>query len=134
MGAKTQHTVAPQDFLDEADREFAVGNWQAGSKSMWEATKAAILAAADARGLDCPDDMDGYRQVVRVLGREFDNQLTQLSRFAVAESYHDNAEEVYWMDVEFEMCQLPVKRLVHYLMAKAAAAELKRGVRVRVNT
>ena len=100
------------DWLAEAEAAFAAGANMAGSRCLWEATRAAIAALAIRRGLAWEREQDMFRLMVQ-LDQEAGGGYTYLGRFGVAQSFRDNAEGVlHWEDWEFEYCRPAVERLV----------------------
>ena len=102
----------PPDWLAEAEAAFAAGDNMAGSRRLWETTRAAIAALAIRRGLAWETEQDMFRLMVR-LDQEAGGGYTCLGRFGVAQSFRDNTEGVlHWEDWEFEYCRPAVERLV----------------------
>ena len=102
----------PPDWLAEAEAAFAGGDNMAGSRRLWEATRAAIAGLAIRRGLAWEREQDMFRLMVR-LDQEAGGGYTYLGRFGVAQSFRDNVEGVlHWEDWEFEYCRPAVERLV----------------------
>ena len=109
----------PPDWLAEAEAAFAAGDNMAGSRHLWEATRAAIAALAIRRGLAWETEQDMFRLMVQ-LDREAGGGYNHLGRFGVAQSFRDNAEGVlHWEDWEFEYCRPAVERLVFGLTEMA---------------
>ena len=107
------------DWLAEAEAAFAAGDNMAGSRRLWEATRAAIAALAIRRGLAWETEQDMFRLMVQ-LDQEAGGGYTYLGRFGVAQSFRDNAEGVlHWEDWEFEYCRPAVERLVFGLTEMA---------------
>ena len=119
----------PPDWLAEAEAAFAAGDNMAGSRRLWEATRAAIAALAIRRGLAWETEQDMFRLMVQ-LDQEAGGGYTHLGRFGVAQSFRDNAEGVlHWEDWEFEHCRPTVERLVIGLTEMAQSVSGKNGNR-----
>ena len=119
----------PPDWLAEAEAAFAGGDNMAGSRYLWEATRAAIAALAIRRGLAWEKEQDMFRLMVR-LDQEAGGGYTYLGRFGVAQSFRDNAEGVlHWEDWEFEYCRPAVERLVADLTEMAQSISGNNGNR-----
>ena len=118
------------DWLAEAEAAFAGGDNMAGSRRLWEATRAAIAALAVRRGLAWETEQDMFRLMVQ-LDQEAGGGYTCLGRFGVAQSFRDNAEGVlHWEDWEFEYCRPAVERLVFGLTEMAQSISGDNGNRV----
>ena len=119
----------PPDWLAEAEAAFAGGANIAGSRHLWEATRAAIAALAIRRGLAWEREQDMFRLMVQ-LDQEAGGGYIYLGRFGVAQSFRDNAEGVlHWEDWEFEYCRPAVERLVFGLTEMAQSISVDNGNR-----
>ena len=117
------------DWLAEAEAAFAAGANIAGSRRLWEATRAAIAALAIRRGLAWEREQDMFRLMVQ-LDQEAGGGYTYLGRFGVAQSFRDNVEGVlHWEDWEFEYCRPAVERLVFGLTEMARSVSGNNGGR-----
>ena len=119
----------PPDWLAEAEAAFAGGDNMAGSRCLWEATRAAIAALAIRRGLAWETEQDMFRLMVQ-LDQEAGGGYTCLGWFGVAQSFRDNVEGVLrWEDWEFEYCRPAVERLVFGLTEMAQSISGNNGER-----
>ena len=119
----------PPDWLAEAEAAFDGGDNMAGSRRLWEATRAAIAALAIRRGLAWEREQDMFRLMVQ-LDQEAGGGYTYLGRFGVAQSFRDNVEGVlHWEDWEFEYCRPAVERLVFGLTEMARSVSGNNGGR-----
>ena len=119
----------PPDWLAEAEAAFAGGDNMAGSRCLWEATRAAIAALGIRRGLAWETEQDMFRLMVQ-LDQEAGGGYSYLGRFGVAQSFRDNVEGVLrWEDWEFEYCRPAVERLVFGLTEMARSVSRNNGGR-----
>ena len=119
----------PPDWLAETEAAFAGGDNMAGSRRLWEATRAAIAALAIRRGLAWETEQDMFRLMVQ-LDQEAGGGYAYMGRFGVAQSFRDNVEGVLrWDDWEFEYCRPAVERLVAGLTEMAQSVSGNNGGR-----
>ena len=117
------------DWLAESEAAFAAGDNMAGSRCLWEATRAAIAGLAIRRGLAWEREQDMFRLMVQ-LDQEAGGGYSYLGRFGVAQSFRDNVEGVLrWEDWEFEYCRPAVERLVFGLTEMARSVSRNNGGR-----
>lgn len=75
--------ATPQDCLDAAELEFALGNLAAGSELIGDAAVSAVRAVVKRRGWPCDSDAE-ITAAVRRLDAEMPGQLTLTAGFAGA--------------------------------------------------
>ncbi len=129
-------------LLAAADRAFDCdGDKREGSRLMWEAARAAIAAAAEARGLPAETDDDIAEAVYRMDGMVFDKRnkleaydgMSHFVPYSAAKYFKDYADGAWWIedypesqweDDEIHIGRKSVKTFVADLIEKAA---LERG-------
>ncbi len=132
-----------QRLLDAADCAFDCdGDKREGSRLMWEAARAAIAAAAEARGLLAETDDDIAEAVYRMDGIVFGegkiesyDSLAHSRSYGVSRYFKDYAERAWWVedypefqwdDCEFDAGRKSAKRFIAKLTGKAASKRKSR--------
>lgn len=111
------HARTAREFLDDADREFEVGDLVQGSEKLWGAAAHAVMAVALLRGWDHRSHRSLKNAVIR-LSREHDDPLIE-AYFAVAEKFHRNFYHDDMEDYERDADRPMVERFVTRMLALA---------------
>ena len=107
-----EHYQTAQNFIIDANREFAAGELVQGSEKLWDATSHAVMAVAQQREWD-------YRSLKNAairLSRE-QNDPTIEAYFAVAEKFHKNFYHDDMEDWERDADRPLVERFVTRVLA-----------------
>ena len=83
-----EHYQTAQDFIIDANREFAAGELVQGSEKLWGAASHAVMAVAQQRGWSYRSHRSLKNAAIQ-LSRE-QNDPTIEAYFAVAEKFHRN--------------------------------------------
>lgn len=86
--SRSEHILAAQALLDEADDEFAAGKLLKASEVLWGAVAHALIAIALSRGL--PYDSHGALRRIASQLPGVPNQVPGKSEFGRAEELHLN--------------------------------------------
>ena len=108
-----QHTQTAHEFLDAADREFAVGDTMQASEKMWGAASHAIMAIAQRRGWPHGTHRS-LSQAVRRVAQELDD-LEMRGMFAMAEQFHANFYHGHLEGFQVEDYREEVRRFISKL-------------------
>ncbi len=98
MAAVDERIQAAQDFLEAADREFAVGDNRQGSEKLWGAATQLMIAMAEERGWESGSHR-AMKNAAERLAVEFDDDRIGFG-FGVAESFHRNFHHNFMEDFE----------------------------------
>ena len=113
-----QHALTARDFLEAADREFAIGGRLQASEKLWGAASQAVIALAQQRGW--PHDSHGaMKDAVTRLAREYDDPGIQAG-YAVAEKLHANFYHGFMEDYQLIVDAALVRRFVEQVLALTA--------------
>jgi len=107
------HTA--QDFLQEADREFAEGRTQHASAKLWGAATHAVMSISQQRGWQSDTHYD-LKMAAERLAVEFDNPMIA-GEFSVAEKFHANFYYGFMEDFQIREDRLIVRRFVERINA-----------------
>lgn len=103
------------DLLDQAEREFALGDICQASAKLWGAASHAVAAVATERGWSCNNDRD-LKTAVQRMADEHDDMLLQ-SGFIAAQKFHINMYYDLLHDFELELDPPVVHDFVHRTLA-----------------
>lgn len=99
------------NFLDQADREFALGDIRQASEKLWGAATDAVTAVALERGWRYHSHRDVKNAVQRLIAEQDDDVLQ--SEFTIAEKFHVNFYHDRLEDHELDHDRPVVHRFVH---------------------
>ena len=91
-------------WLELADRQFAAGDSEGGSWSMWQAGRAAIIPLVKRRGWPCETDEDIKKAVWR-FDAEYDDRNTVMLYFSPVGAFRDNAAIDFMEDFDIRRCR-----------------------------
>ena len=110
-----EHIQAAQDFLADADREFAAGDVLQGSEKMWGAASHAVMAVAQTRGWPFGGHHE-MRTAAQRLAQEHDDP-TLNAGFSVAEKLHANFYHGFMEPFQLEPDRLLIRDFVLRMLA-----------------
>ena len=84
-----EHYQTAQDFIIDANREFAAGELVQGSEKLWGAASHAVMAVAQQRGWSYRSHRSLKNAAIQ-LSREQNDPTMLRPTFAVAEKFHRN--------------------------------------------
>ena len=103
------------ELLHSADCEFGAGDTRRGAGLLWQAVCAGLEATAIKRGLP-EENLADPKAIVRLLDNGLSGYPVHLANFNVAEGFRDNAEEIYWSDIEIELARQAIRKYIHKLV------------------
>ena len=112
-----EHVQTAQQFLEDADREFAAGDTLQGSEKMWGAASHAMIAVAQAR-----DWQFGTHRVMINAARRVANEMDDDSLRAglvAAQLFHSNFYHGHIEDEDLEPTAELVRRFVARMLELA---------------
>lgn len=110
-----EHTHTAQDFLQEADREFAEGKTLQASAKLWGAATHAVMAMAQQRGWQSATHYD-LKMAVKHLADEYDDPMIA-GGFLAAEMFHANFYYGFMEDFQIAADRPKVRRFVERIDA-----------------
>ena len=110
-----QRSQAALHFLDEADREFALGDIRQASEKLWGAASDAIIAVALERGWRYHSHRDIKNAMQRLIAEQDDDILQ--SGFTIAEKFHVNFYHDLMEDHELDRDRPAAHRFVHLTLS-----------------
>ena len=110
-----ERTHTAQDFLQEADREFAEGNTRQASAKLWEAAARAVMSIAQQRGWQFATLYD-LKMAAERFAVEYDDPVIA-SEFSVAEKFHANFYHGFMEDFQISEDRPIVRRFVERIDA-----------------
>lgn len=110
-----EHYQTAQNFIIDADREFAAGELVQGSEKLWGAASHAVVAIAQQRGWDYRSHRSLKNAAIR-LSREQNDPAIE-AYFAVAEKFHKNFYHDDMEDWERDADRPLVERFVTRVLA-----------------
>ena len=110
-----EHTHTAQDFLQEADREFAEGKTQQASANLWEAAARAVMSIAQQRGWQFATRYD-LKMAVKRIADEYDDPMIA-GGFLAAEMFHANFYYGFMEDFQIDADRPKVRRFVECIDA-----------------
>lgn len=110
-----EHTHTAQDFLQEADREFAEGKTQQASAKLWGAAAHSVMAMAQKRAWQFGTHYELKMSAER-LAVEYDDPVIA-SEFSVAEKFHANFYYGFMEDFQIREDRPIVRRFVERINA-----------------
>ncbi len=113
-----QHALAAREFLEAADREFAMGDKLQGSEKLWGAACQAVIAIAQQRGWP-HNSHSAMKDSVTRLAKEHDDPALQAG-YAVAEKLHANFYHGFMEDYQLIVDSALVRRFVERALDLAA--------------
>ena len=113
-----EHTHTAQDFLQEADREFAEGRTQEASAKLWSAATHAVMSMAQQRGWQFAThyDLKMAKMAVKHLADEYDDPMIA-GGFLAAEMFHANFYYGFMEDFQIDADCPIVHRFVERINA-----------------
>lgn len=105
-----ERTHTAQDFLQEADREFAEGKTRQASAKLWEAAAHVVMSIAQRRGWQFATRYD-LKIAAERLAVEYDDPV-MASEFSVAEKFHANFYHGFMEDFQISEDRPIVRRFV----------------------
>lgn len=105
-----EHTHTAQDFLQEADREFAEGKTLQASEKLWGAAAHSVMAMAQQRGWQFGTHYDLKMAVKRIADEYADSTIS--SDFLAAEKFHANFYHGFMEDFQISEDRPVVRRFV----------------------
>ena len=110
----TEHAQTALDFIEAADREFAMGDRLQGSEKLWGAASQAVIAIARRYGWSYGSHK-ALRDAVRRLAEEHDDH-TLLMGFSVAEKLHANFYHGFMEDDQLLTDSAAIRRFVNQVL------------------
>ncbi len=110
-----EHTHTAQDFLQEADREFAEGNTLQASEKLWGAAAHSVMAIGQQRGWQFDTHYD-LKMAVKRLANEYDDPMIAGGVLA-AEMFHANFYYGFMEDFQIDADRPKVRRFVERINA-----------------
>ena len=110
-----EHTHTAQDFLQEADREFAEGKTLQASEKLWGAAAHSVMAIAQQRGWQFGTHYD-LKMAAERLAVEYDDSMIA-GEFSVAEKFHANFYYGFMEDFQIREDRPIVRRFVERINA-----------------
>ena len=110
-----EHTHTAQDFLQEADREFAEGRTQEASAKLWGAATHAVMSISQQRGWQFGTHYD-LKMAVKRLADEYDDPMIA-GGFLAAEMFHANFYYGFMEDFQIDIDRPKVRRFVERIDA-----------------
>ena len=110
-----EHVHTAQDFLQEADREFAEGKTQQASAKLWGAATHAVMSISQQRGWHFATHYD-LKMAVKRLADEYDDPMIA-GGFSVAEKFHANFYYGFMEDFQISEDRPIVRRFVERIDA-----------------
>ncbi len=110
-----EHVRTARSFLEQADREFEIGDELQGSEKMWGAARHAIAAVAQERGWDFGKH-GAIRAAVRRLADEREDAMLDAG-FLAARQFHANFSHGFMLDDDIERGRVVVRRFVDQVLA-----------------
>ncbi len=83
-----EHIETAQKFLDDADREFEVGDILQASEKLWGAASHVVIAEMKRRGMEAKSHRSMVQAVEKFADEAEDRSLRDM--FAVARAFHSN--------------------------------------------
>ena len=105
-----EHTQTAQNFLRQADAEFAAGDHLQGSEKMWGAASHAVMAMAQQRGWQFGSHRALKIAADRLADEYNDTALTD--GFLAAQQFHANFYHDFMEDDDLERGRSSVRRFV----------------------
>ena len=115
-----EHVQTAQEFLEDADREFAAGDTLQGSEKMWGAASHAIIAVAQARGWQFGTHRVMINAARRIANEQDDDGLR--AGLVAAQHFHANFYHGFMFieDDDFEPNAELVRRFVARMLELAS--------------
>lgn len=110
-----ERTHTAQDFLQEADREFAEGKTRQASAKLWEAAAHVVMSIAQQRGWQFGTRYD-LKMAVKRLTDEYDDPMIA-GGFLAAEMFHANFYYGFMEDFQIDADRPKVRRFVERINA-----------------
>lgn len=110
-----EHTHTAQDFLQEADREFAEGKTRQASAKLWEAAAHVVMSIAQRRGWQFATRY-GLKMAVKRIADEYDDPMIA-GGFLAAEKFHANFYYGFMEDFQIDADRPKVRRFVERIDA-----------------
>ena len=113
--AVDEHVRTARSFLEQADREFEIGDELQGSEKMWGAARHAIAAVAQERGWDFGKH-GAIRSAVRRLADEREDAMLDAG-FLAARQFHANFSHGFMLEDDIERGRVIVRDFVDQVLA-----------------
>ena len=113
--AVDEHVRTARSFLEQADREFEIGDELQGSEKMWGAARHAIAAVAQERGWDFGKH-GAIRSAVRRLADEREDAMLDAG-FLAARQFHANFSHGFMLEDDIERGRVIVRDFVDHVLA-----------------
>lgn len=110
-----EHVHTAQDFLQEADIEFAEGRTQEASAKLWSAATHAVMSISQQRGWQFGTHYD-LKMAVKRLADEYDDPMIA-GGFLAAEMFHANFYCGFMEDFQIDADRPKVRRFVERIDA-----------------
>lgn len=110
-----EHIHTAQDFLQEADREFAEGKTLQASEKLWGAAAHSVMAMAQQRGWQFGNHYALKEAVERLIDEMNDPALD--AGFMAAEKFHANFYHGFMEDFQIDTDRPKVRRFVNRVSA-----------------
>jgi len=110
-----EHARTARSFLEQADREFEIGDELQGSEKMWGAARHAVAAVAQERGWDFGKH-GAIRSAVRRLADEREDAMLDAG-FLAARQFHANFSHGFMLEDDIERGRVIVRRFVDQVLA-----------------
>lgn len=109
------HARIALDFLEESDREFAIGDQLQASEKLWGAATHALMAVAMRQGRRLGSH-NSFRDTAERLSDEHDDPTIEYG-FAHAERFHRNFYHDDIGDYELDALRRRVHEFVHRVLS-----------------
>ena len=109
------HTHTAQDFLQEADREFAEGKTLQASAKLWGAAAHSVMAIGQQRGWQFDTHYD-LKMAAERIAVEYDDPMVA-GGFLAAEMFHANFYYGFMEDFQIAADRPKVRRFVECIDA-----------------
>ncbi len=110
-----EHIETAQNFLEESDHYFSLGDMLQGSEKTWGAAAHAVMALAQRRGWPFGTHR-ALNIAVRMLADEHDDPTLEPA-FGVAEKFHANFYHKFMEDFEYDSGRPVVRQFVEKMQA-----------------
>ena len=107
-------------WLELADMQFAAGDSEGGSWSMWQAGKAAIVPLVKRRGWPCETDEDIKKAVWR-FDAEYDDRNTVMLYFGSTGAFYYNASIDFMEDYDVKRACRTARQFLDEWVPRLAA-------------